>query len=83
MAEQHDVRDWDGALGRTNVPCPTCGGQGTISEDADAKAVVRDVLQDVAGRCQSRMRDDRTLTYGDLAEICREIAEEHGTGVYV
>jgi len=49
----------------------------------EAKEAVRKVLQDVAGRLQERQREDGGLTYGDVSEVCREVAEEQGTGVYV
>ncbi len=45
--------------------------------------VVRKVLQDVAGRLQGRQREGDGLTYADVSQVCREVAQEHGTDVYV
>ncbi len=44
-----------------------------------AEDVVRKVLQDVAGRLQGR----EDLTYADVSEVCREVAQEHGVYLYV
>ncbi len=49
----------------------------------ETKEAVRKVLQDVAGRLQGRLRGRDALTYADVSEVCREVAEEQGTGVYV
>ena len=53
------------------------------STPESAAKAVREVLQDVGARLQGRLRDCDGLTYADVSEVCREVAKEHGTDVYV
>jgi hypothetical protein len=54
----------------------------TVERDM-VKESIRVVLQDVAAQLQGRLRQYGDLTYGDVSDVCSDVAKKHGTGVYV